>query len=176
MGALVLGAFASPERLLRAAAELRAAQVGKLDAHTPYPVEGLDVALGLSRSVVPRLAFLGGLAGALTAYGFQYYTAAVAYPLRVGGRPAHAGLAFVPIGFELMVLFASAAIVLGLLLLWRLPRPHHPVFEVEAFRSASLDRFWVSVLVAKEGAAEEVAQRLRLMGAQPVEVVPEERP
>src|SRR5581483_5255869 len=101
----------------------------RLDACTPYPVEGLAEALGLRRPrPVALAALLGGLAGAAGGYALQAYVMAVDYPLNVGGRPLHSWPAFVPVTFELMVLAASLSATVALFVGNRLPQPHHPLF------------------------------------------------
>jgi hypothetical protein len=103
------------------------------------------------------------------------YVNDVAWALNVGGRPPHSPPAFIPVTFELGVLFSSLAIFLGLLFAYfRFPRVHHPVFEVEAFRSASIDALWLSAEV-DEREAEPLAGELRRMGARHVSIVPEAR-
>lgn len=169
----VLGEFPTPAAMLAAGTQLSRDGHRELDAHTPYPVHGVEEALALPRSRVPAIAAAGGALGIALAYGFQLYTAAVDYPLNVGNRPPHSPPAFVPITFELMVLLSALAIFFGLLLLWRMPRLHHPVFEVEEFRSASSHAFWLSVATSPERAGA-VAERLREQGATHVSVVEEE--
>ncbi|MBI3182772.1 MAG: DUF3341 domain-containing protein [Myxococcales bacterium] len=169
-----LAEFVSPDRLLDAASRLRLEGHPDIDTHTPYPLRGTRAALLLAPSKVPVLALVGGAAGAATAYLFQWWTSAVDYPLNVGNRPPHAYPSFVPITFELMVLFAAFAIFFGMLALWRLPRPHHPAFELEQFRSASSDGFWVSVAEERRELAEKAAHRLRELGASHISVLEEE--
>jgi len=171
----VVAEFASEETILRAARTLRAEGQAELDLHSPVPLHGADEALGLRRSVVPRIALGAGVLGALTGYGIQWYMVAWDFPINVGGRPPHSAPAFIPVTFELGVLFAALSIFFGLFVLWGMPRLHHPVFEVEAFRSATVDGLWLSAAV-EAGGAEGVAARLRALGATQVEVVAEEAP
>jgi hypothetical protein len=169
----VLGEFEREHALLDAARVLRARGHASLDIHSPYPLHGADEALGLKRSTVPLVALVGGVTGAVTGYLLQWYVAAFAWPLNVGNRPPHSAPAFIPVTFELAVLFAALAIFFGLLGgYFGFPRTHHPVFEVEAFRSATIDALWLSAEVDGKD-AEPVAQELRRLGARHVSIVPE---
>ncbi|HEX9401903.1 MAG TPA: DUF3341 domain-containing protein [Anaeromyxobacter sp.] len=175
MTSFVLGEFAEEAALLDAARALRAKGIGGLDLYSPYPVHGAEEALGLPRSTVPLLTLVAGVTGAVSGYVLQWWTVGVDWPLNVGNRPPHSAPAFIPVTFELGVLFASLAIFFGLLFAYfRFPRVHHPVFEVEAFRSASIDGLWLSAAVGRTE-ADAVAADLRRLGARMVSVVPEER-
>jgi hypothetical protein len=175
MRALVLAEFELEHALLGAVRVLRGKGHHALDIHSPYPLHGADEALGLRRSTVPLVALVAGVVGACTGYFIQWYMNAFDWPINVGGRPPHSAPAFIPVTFELGVLFAALAIFGGLLFgYFRFPRVHHPAFEVEAFRSASIDALWLSAEV--DGAhAEQVAQDLRKLGARQVSVVAEAR-
>jgi hypothetical protein len=137
--------FADGPALLRAARALREAGYTRLDGHSPQPVEGLAETLGLARTAVPRLALLGGIAGGAGGYLLQVWLSAVDYPLDIGGRPLHSAPSFIVVAFELAILGASAATVLGMLALNRLPMPHHPLFEIPEFAGATRHRFFMSV-------------------------------
>jgi hypothetical protein len=165
MERFVLAQFDTPAPMLEAARTLRREGHGVLEAYTPYPLHGLEEALGLRKSIVPRLAALGGLMGVGLAYGGQWYLNGINYPLVVGAKPPHSPPMFVPITFELGVLLTAFFIFFGLMFLWGLPRPHHPVFEVEAFRSASTHAFWLSVPVTAPHSVEAVTERLKALGA-----------
>jgi hypothetical protein len=140
----VLGEFESPERLLRAARHLRERGFRNLDAHTPHPVPGLSFALGLGRSRIPLMVLCGGLGGATGGYLMQWWCNARDFAINVGGRPMHAPPSFVPITFECGILLGAFAAFFGVLALMRLPKPYHPVFEVDAFKNASVDHYWIS--------------------------------
>ena len=174
MTAYVLGQFAEDRALLDAVRALRAQGTTGLDLHTPYPIHGAEEALGLRRSTVPLVALVGGVTGAVTGYLLQWYTVGFDWPLNVGNRPPHSPPAFVPVTFELGVLVAALSIFFGLLFAYfAFPRLHHPVFEVEEFRSASIDGLWLSAAVADDR-GPGVADALRRLGAKHVSVVPAE--
>jgi hypothetical protein len=141
----MLAAFGSPEELLHAVRELKKRGYQRLDAFTPYPVKGLEQALGLGRSPLNRMVFPFALAGAALAYLIQYWCNGIDYPINVGGRPLQSAPAFIPITFESTVLAASLAGVFIFLVLARLPQLYAPVDDVEGFERASIDRFFVAV-------------------------------
>ena len=172
---VVLGEFGEPAALLSAVKTLRGEHVRELDTHTPYPVHGLEEALGLPRSTVPWFAFFGGLAGVATAYALQLYFNWWEYPLNIANKPPHSPPAYVPVTFELMVLFSALTIVGSLVVhFWGFPRPHHPVFEHEAFvKTASVSGFWVSVSTHIGEDAEKAKGRLEALGAKNVAVIVE---
>jgi hypothetical protein len=172
--AWVLGEFEAEAALLEAARSLRDRRKGvHLDLHSPYPLHGSNEALGLRRSTVPLVALVAGVTGAISGYLLQWWTVGVDWPLNVGNRPPHSAPAFIPVTFELGVLFSALSIFLGLLFgYFRFPRVHHPVFEVEAFRSATIDGLWLSAEV-DGGEAEAVATDLRTLGARQVSIVGE---
>jgi hypothetical protein len=171
--AWVLAEFEREGALLDAARTLRARGHRSVDLHSPYPLHGSDEALGLRRSTVPLVALVAGVVGASSGYLLQWWTVGVDWPLNVGNRPPHSAPAFIPVTFELGVLFASLSIFLGLLFAYfRFPRVHHPLFEVEAFRSATIDALWLSAEVEGDD-AEPLASDLRRMGARQVSIVGE---
>jgi len=172
---VVLGELDGPRELLATVKTLRGEHVRELDTHTPYPVHGLDEALGLPRSTIPWWAFFGGLAGAVTAYAMQLYFNWWEYPLNIANKPPHSPAVYVPVTFELMVLFSALTIVGALVVrFWGFPRPHHPVFEHEPFvQTASASGFWVSVSTRIADDAERAKARLEALGAKNVAVIRE---
>ncbi len=174
MATYVLAEFKDEAALCAAARRMRELGQKQLDAYSPVPVHGIDEALGLPKSKVPLIALIGGLSGAVGGYVMQWWMNGVDYPLNVANRGAHAPPANIPITFESAILLASIAIVLAVILLSGLPRLHHPVFDVEGFRTASLDGLWLSAEVpAAEG--EGVVRELQKLGATQVERVAEEQ-
>lgn len=137
--------FANPESVLGAAQRAFAAGYRHMDAYTPFPVDGLAEAIGFRRTGLPPLVLVGGILGGLGGYALQYWVSVLAYPLNIGGRPLHSWPAFVVVTFELTILVAALAAVLGMLALNGLPKPYHPVFNVPRFALASEDRFFLCI-------------------------------
>ncbi len=140
-----LAEFTTPEQLIHAVQKAREAGYQRIDAFTPFPVEGLAQAMGLKHNLVPLITLLGGLAGGLGGFALQYWAAAITYPQNIGGRPLNSWPAFIPVTFELTVLGASLCAVFGMLALNRLPQPYHPIFNVGRFVHASSDRFYLCI-------------------------------
>lgn len=171
--AFTLAEFVAADPMLAAARQLRALGYTALDAHTPYPLPDLDAALGIAKSRIPLLVLLGGLLGVSAGYLMQWWCNAVDWPINVGGRPAHAAPSFIPITFEVGILLGAFGAFFGLFAFIGLPRLHHPLFEVAEFRSASVDRFWISVATPIEAAEQrsELEAHLTSLGATLVRTV-----
>ncbi len=139
----LLAEFPNADTLCAAARRARANGYTHAEAYSPFPVEGLDEALGMRRNWVAPAALVGGLLGGAGTYFLQWYAAVVDYPINVGGRPLHSWPAFIPATFEITILGAAVAAVLTMLIQNGLPRLHHPLFEVEEFELASRNRFFL---------------------------------
>lgn len=168
----VAAEFEDAPGLLEALRELRRRGYRKLDALTPFPVHGLNEALEIRRSPLGWAALASGLLGAGGALLLQWWTAAVAYPLVIGGKPFFAIEPSVPVAFELAVLLASFAAVLGMLALNGLPRFFHPATRHSRFVRASDDRFLLLVEADGPGFdAGRAAELLRALGGRHIEVL-----
>jgi hypothetical protein len=141
----MMAEFESGPALLAGIRALRDLGVSRFDAFTPYEVAGLQELLGVRRSRLTWIALGFGLVFGGGAYLLQWWINVVDYPLDIGGRPYHSSPAFIPIAFEMTVLFASLAALISAIVLGGLPRLWHPVFEVDGFERASIDRFWLAV-------------------------------
>jgi hypothetical protein len=137
--------FLTAQEILEATRQAWRAGFREMDAYTPYPVEGLAVTLGMKKSRIPMITFVGGIVGAIVGFVMQIYSMSADYPLNVGGRPLNSWPVFIPITFETLVLVASISAVLGVFFLNGLPRLHHPVFSVPEFARASQDRFFLCI-------------------------------
>ena len=140
----IVAEFDRPDRLVEAARRTREAGFVRFETYSPFPIDALSGIEGFHEAYVPLATLLGGVAGAAVGYGMQVYTN-LDLPIDVGGRPLIAPPAFALIAFELMVLFAVLAAVVTMLVLNRLPRLNHPLFEVQTFHLASLDRFFLAI-------------------------------
>ncbi len=140
-----LAEYTTPESLVEAATRAYAEGYRKMDAYSPMPVDGLAEAIGFTKNRIPLLVLIGGMLGAATAYGMIYFSAVIHYPLNIGGRGLNSWPAFVPITFELTILFGSFAAVLGMLGLNGLPMPYHPIFNAPGFAMASRNRFFLCI-------------------------------
>jgi len=169
----LLAEFTTPDRLVVACRGVRDAGYARWDAHTPFPVHGLDAAMGVRRSPVGWFVLGLGLAGAAGGMLLQWWVSTTAYPLVISGKPLFSWPAFVPIMFECGVLGGATGAVLGFLLLSRLPRPFHPLFASERFERVSDDRFFISIEAADprfdRQATEALLGRLGAEHVEPVE-------
>ena len=141
----LMAEFENPGELLNAARRAREEGYVRMDAYTPYPMHELTEALGIRPTKLPWVVLAGGVVGCATALGMMWFSATIHYPLNVGGRPLASWPMFIPITFELTVLFASVAAVLGMLGMNGLPMPYHPVFNAPRFALASRDRFFLCI-------------------------------
>jgi hypothetical protein len=144
----LMAEFDTPSELLQATRRAYTEGYRRMDAYSPFPVHGLDKALGLPKDRVALVCLIGGILGGGGAYLLQWWINTIAYPLNIGSRPLHSWPAFLIVTFEMTVLFAGIAAFAGMLAMNGLPRPHHPVFNVDRFTAASRDRFFLCIEAA----------------------------
>lgn len=140
--------FDSPEALHDAARLVAGAGFTRAEAYSPFMVEGVAETLGSRATHIAPVVLAGGITGALTGFGMCWYANVISYPLNIGGRPHNSWPAWIPITFEITVLFAALSGAIGMLFLNGLPRLHHPVFDIPHFERASTDRFFLCIEAA----------------------------
>ncbi len=179
----LIAEFEKPGDLMHAAEKVRDAGFTWWDCCTPFPVHGLDKAMGVKRTILPVLVFFAGASGTAAAFALQTFTNSFSfstwavvkvtgYPYLISGKPMMSLPAFIPVMFELTILFSALSCV-GLMFLFNgLPRLYHPLLQNNRFRRATNDRFFV-VIEARDpkflrGKTEAF---LRTLGATAVEAV-----
>jgi len=170
----VLGLFSDAHKIVDAANQISPRKLGRLEAYTPYPVHGLDRAIGLAPSRLGRLVMLMGVIGACLALLFEGWVSAVDYPLVTGGKALFSWQAFVPVVFEVTVLFATFTAGLAMLFAFnKLPFFGHPVLHSKAIKDITRDKLALSIeAVGAVLNTEAACQALLDSGAESVEVVP----
>ncbi len=168
----VIAQYENPAELLHAAEKVRDAGFKNFDCHSPFPIHGMDDAMGLKRSPMGWIVGLSALAGGTIGIVLQWWTSAIEYPIVISGKPLFSFQAFIFVTFALAVLFSAIGASIGMLMINRLPRLHHPVFFSDVFKKASDDGFFISVLSddPKFNKAE-TGQFLQSIGGSNVEVL-----
>ena len=141
----ILAEFATPTDLYHACERVRDAGFTRWDAHTPFPVHGLEGAMGIRRSPLPWIVLISGLTGAALGFGLQWWVHSSAYPLVISGKPYLAWPAYIPITFEVGGLFAALGAGFCMLALNRLPMHYHPLFRSKVFERVTDDAFFISI-------------------------------
>ena len=174
----VVGVFDSAQMLMRAIPQIRAKTTARLEAYTPYPIEGIDKLLGLRKSPIGGMVLVMGIIGAISALGFELWTSGVDYPQMTAGKPFFSWEALVPIMFEVTVLFATFTSGLGMLLLLnRLPLFKHPMLHSRSLPLVTRDKFALAVESAgAEIDVESISSEFRRVGAVSVEVLEQPEP
>ena len=141
----LLARFESPEDLMKAAVKVRDKGFQKFDCHTPYPVHGMDDAMGLKRSILGYIVGVGAVGGATVGMLLQWYVSTVDYPIVISGKPLFSWQAYMIITFVLMVLGGALSSLLGMFHLNRMPTFNHPLFNSKIFEKATDDYFFISI-------------------------------
>jgi len=141
----LMAEFTDPQSLLDAAHKTYKEGYRKVDAFSPFPIEGLSEAIGFHHTKLPVLVLIGGICGCAGGFGLAYWVSTMANPWLVGGKPLYSWPAWIPVTFETTVLLAALTAVFGMLALNGLPEPYHPVFNVKRFALATKDRFFLMI-------------------------------
>jgi len=165
----LIARFDTPASVMHAAEKVRDSGYTKWDVITPFPIHGMDAAMGLKRSRVPRFTLLGGVTGFTLGMLMIWWMGAVDYRLIVGGKPFFSPIFAFPIAYELTILLSAFGTIIGMFLLNRLPMHYHPVMKSEIATKATDDAFFI-VLEAKDPKFTQDKARLLLEEAGAVEV------
>ena len=170
----VMAEFENPTDLVAAAHKVYSLGYRRINGYSPFPIEELSEAIGFTKTGLPLIVFIGGVVGGLSGFFMQYWIAAIDYPINVGGKPTNSWPAWIPITFEMTVLFAAFSAVLGMLILNKLPQPYHPVFNIPNFALATRDRFFLAVEANdpkfKHGEVVDLLKSLNAIAVNDVEV------
>jgi ActD protein len=170
----VIAEFTTPADAMHAAEKIRDAGFTRWDVFTPFPVHGMDKAMGLKNSKVGWFAFLGGVTGYTCGMLMIWFMNALNYPIVVGGKPMFSPFAAFPPSYELTILFGSFGALLGMLFLNRLPRLHHPLLKNRRFAKVTHDKFFIVVECGDPKYSEPgTVQLLEAAGSKHIEMVEE---
>ncbi|MFC1729471.1 DUF3341 domain-containing protein [candidate division KSB1 bacterium] len=168
----VLAEFGSPGDLLEAAKRVHSEGFKKFDCHSPFPIHGMDAAMGLSRSPLAKIVAIVAFFATCGGLFLQYWTNAVDYPLVISGKPLISYQAYAPVGFGIAVLISALTAFLGMLVLNNLPKLFHPVFHSDRFKKFSDDGFFMSIEAGDNlFDRQKTAALLESIGAYNVEVL-----
>lgn len=168
----VLAEYSNPGSLITAAKKVHASGYRHFDTHSPFPIHGMDRAMGLGQSKVGYITLLGGASGLALATWLQWWTAAVDYPMNISGKPFFAIEPSIPIMFELTVLLSALFAAGGMLALNGLPRPYNPLFYSRNFSHVTDDAFFLHIAASDPRFdLEQTTLLLKQAGAKSVEVV-----
>ena len=163
----VMAEYDTGQELVDAARKTMAQGYTRVEAYSPLPIEDLNTIIHKTRTVLPKLVLAGGLTGMATGFALQYWASVIEYPMNIGGRPMASWTTFIVPSYELTILFAALTAAFGMVLLSGLPRPYHPVFNVERFSMASSDKFFL-VIESGDPKFDAAAAFLRGTGAKGV--------
>ena len=169
---VMMAEYATPGALMHAAEALRDAGYKDFDCHSPFPIHGMDQAMGLKRSPLGYIVFTVAVLGLVGIMSLMWWTSTTAYPLVISGKPLFSFQAFVPPAFAITILSAALTAVIGMLVLNRLPQLFHPLFYSERFSRVTDGGFYVSVESTDSKVdASRTSQLLESLGGTHVEVV-----
>jgi len=170
----LIAEFETAADVLHAAESVRNAGFRRWDVFTPFPVHGMDKAMGMKNSKVGWFSFLGGVTGYTSGMLMIWWMNAVDYRLVIGGKPMFSPFGAFPPSYELTILLGAFGALFGMLFLNRLPRLHHPLLKHRRFSSVTHDRFFVVIETADPKYSEtETRKLLEQAGSRHIELVEE---
>ena len=141
----LIATFETAADVYHAAEQVRDAGYKNWDVIAPCPVHGMDKAMGLKRSIVPRISLVGGIIGFTTGMSMIWWTGAIDYPLTVGGKPLFSPMFAFPVSYELTILFTAFATIIGMFLVNGLPMHYHPVLKSPKIKRGLDDQFLIVI-------------------------------
>lgn len=170
----LIAEFDTPADIMHAAEQVREAGFRRWDVYTPYPIHGMDQAMGLKNSKVGWISFVGGVLGYTTGMVMIWWMNAVDYPIIIGGKPMFSPFGAFPPSYELTILFGSFGALLGMLFLNKLPRLNHPLLKHRRFAMATHDKYYVVIETTDPKYSEtETRKLLESAGSRHIEMVEE---
>ncbi len=170
----VLAEFDNPADLMDAASAVNKAGYTHFDTYSPFPIHGMDDAMGLKPSRLGWIVLAHGIVGLLGGIALQVWSMDIAYPVHISGKPYLNFPAFVPVGFALVILLASFGAFMGMFFLNRLPRLHQPIFNSDRIAKATDDGFLLCIEATDPAFSETgTGEFLKSIGATHIETIPE---
>lgn len=168
----MLAEFDTPADLMHAAEKVRDKGYTRWDVYSPYPIHGMDDAMGLKNSKVGYFSFTGGLIGFTTGMVMIWWMNAVDYPIVIGGKPMFSPLGAFPPSYELTILLGSFGTIFGMMFLNRLPRWYNPLFKKSRFAKATHDKYFLAIETSDPKYSEtEIRKLLESLGSKHIEMV-----
>ena len=168
----IIAEFNNPAELIAAAKKLRDSEYTQFDCHSPFPIHGMDQAMGEKRSVLGWIVAPVAIVMLLFGFFFEGWTSTIAYPLVISGKPFFSYQAYGAVAFAIMVLTSAGTSLFGMLIINKLPRFHHPVFYSDRFAKATDDAFFVSIEAADVAFDEnKTTDFLKAIGGKEVELL-----
>jgi hypothetical protein len=168
----IIAEFKNPGDLLKAAKATQTEGFKKYDAFSPFPIHGMDDAMSLEGSKLGWIVLCGGAFGLSLGLGLQAWVATTAYPLVISGKPLFSYQAFVPVTFELMILFSAFSAVFGMFALNKLPEHYHPLFTSKNFAKVTSHGFFIGIEANDEKFdVKASADFLKKIGGENIEVI-----
>ncbi|MBD5778425.1 DUF3341 domain-containing protein [Pelagicoccus sp. NFK12] len=165
----ILAKFDTPADIMHAAEKVRDAGFKRWDVITPFPIHGMDGAMGLKRSWVPRFTIVGGTTGFITGMSMIFYTNAFDYKILIGGKPLFSPFFAFPVSYELTILFSAFASIIGMFILNKLPMHYHSALKADKVAEMSDDKFFLYI-ESEDPQFDDAKTRTFIEGLHPVEV------
>jgi hypothetical protein len=168
----LLAEYATPADLMHAAEKIRDAGFRRWDVFSPFPVHGMNQAMGLKNSKVGWFSFCGGVSGYTVGMIMIWWMNAHDYPIMVGGKPMFSPFYSFPPSYELTILFSAFGAILGMMFLNRLPKLYNPLFKSERFRKVTHDGYFLVIETIDPKYSEaETRKLLEATGSKHIEIV-----